>query len=307
MKILLAVDNSEHSRVAVDVLLSRLWPCSSSFKVICAVERRDPVFAVMSPDEAESFHKRALEAAQRFTADVAARLQESFPGCDASAESMFGDSKEIILEHIDRWPADLVVLGSHGRHGLPRLFLGSVSQTVLLYGRCSTLIARYQHAHKDLPEFDKNILLAVDDTRHSRDALEWVLQMPWHKETRFTLLSVLAPIVEKYSDGIDALYRRKFSGSRLEARQNAQIFLEECASRLKAKVGDDRVAIEMQEGDPAEVILLMAKSWPSGLIVMGSRSHGQVTRFFMGSVSQEVVLQAPCPVEVVKKQARISD
>lgn len=307
MNILLAVDNSEHSRVALDVLLSRLWPISSSFKVICAVERREPVFAVMSASEAESFHNRALEAAEKFTAGVAARLQEAFPDCNASSESMFGDSKEIILEHIDRWPADLVVLGSHGRHGLPRIFLGSVSQTVLLYGRCSTLIARYQQAHKDLPEFDKNILLAVDDTRHSRDALEWVLELPWHKETKFSLLSVLAPIVEKYSDGIDALYRRKFSGSRLEARQAAQSFLEECAGRLKAKVGDDRVELYIQEGEPAEVISLMAKSLPAGLIVMGSRLHGQVTRFFMGSVSQEVVLQAPCPVEVVKKLARVSD
>ncbi len=266
------------------------------------MERRDPVFAVLSPGEAASFHNKALEASRKFTAEVAARLQEAFPDCDAIGDSVFGGSKEILLEQIDRWPADLVVLGSHGRHGLPRMFLGSVSQTVLLYGRCSTHIARYQHAHEGVPEFDKNILIPVDDTTHSRDALEWVLQMPWHKETKFTLLSVLTPVVEKYSDGIDALYRRKFSGSRLEARQAAQEFLEECASRLKAKVGGDNVAIEMREGDPAEVILLLAKAWPSGLIVLGSRLHGHVSRFFMGSVSQEVVLQAPCPVEVVKSR-----
>ncbi|MBS2008956.1 MAG: universal stress protein, partial [Cyanobacteria bacterium SZAS TMP-1] len=50
----------------------------------------------------------------------------------------------------------------------------------------------------------------------------------------------------------------------------------------------------------AELILAIATNWPAGLIVMGSRSRGHMTRLFMGSVSQEVVLQAPCPVEVIK-------
>jgi nucleotide-binding universal stress UspA family protein len=77
--------------------------------------------------------------------------------------------------------------------------------------------------------------------------------------------------------------------------------LEECAIRLEEKVGIGKVNTELRKGDSVDIILSMATSIPAGLIVMGSRTRGHVTRFFMGSVSQEVVLKAPCPVEVVKR------
>jgi nucleotide-binding universal stress UspA family protein len=299
VNILLAIDNSPHSQVAVEVVLNRTWPAGSIFKAFCAVERREPVFAVMKREEAEAFHKKALDAAKKVTDDVACRLTDRFPDCSATSEAVFGDSKEMILDRINA-PTDLIVVGSHGRHGLPRLFLGSVSQTILLYAQCSTLIARYQQAHDGIPEFDKNILVAVDNTPHSGVALDWVMNLPWPDDAQFTLLSVLPPLVDQHTDGIDALFRQ-FSAERRQARQEAEKFLSENAARLKEKLGSDRVMTDLSEGDAAEKILLAARNWPAGLVVMGSRSHGHLTRWFIGSVSQEVVLQAPCPVEVVKK------
>lgn len=301
MNILLAIDNSPHSQVAVDVVLNRRWPAGSTFKVFCAVERREPVFAVMKKEEAEAFHNKALDAAKKFTTDIVTRLREQFPDCAATSEAVFGDSKEMILARIES-PIDLIVVGSHGRHGIPRFFLGSVSQTVLLYGQCSTLIARYQEAHAGIPEFDNNILVAIDNTPHSDTAIEWVLNMPWPANSRFTLLLVLPPLVTHNTDGIDALFNQ-FSAERCKAKQEAEALLNQHAAVMRTKLGVKRVSIDLREGDAAEKILFVAKNWPAGLVVMGSRSHGTLTRWFMGSVSQEVVLKAPCPVEVVKKSA----
>jgi nucleotide-binding universal stress UspA family protein len=258
---------------------------------------------VLKREEVESFNDKALESARQFTQDIANRLQKRFPDCKTTSEAIFGDSRESILKNVEEWPADLIVVGSHGRRGLPRFFLGSVSQTVLLHGQCSTLIARYQHGHEGLPEFDKNILVAIDDTAHSSSALDWVLSMPWHDEARFLLLSVLPPLVDKYYDGIDALYMSNFSGGRQELREAIQKFLAASALRLEAKFGAGKVKTELLEGDPGEMILTMANSWPAGLVVVGCRAHGHMTRFFLGSVSQQVVLQAPCPVEIVKRAA----
>ncbi|MBS1989740.1 MAG: universal stress protein [Cyanobacteria bacterium SZAS LIN-3] len=300
MNILIAIDNSPHSEVAVDAVSTRIWPQGSNIKVFCAVERREPVFAVMSKDEANQFHNRALEAARQFTEATAATLQEKFPECTVTSEAIFGDSKELILAQAGKWPANLIVVGSHGRHGLPRIFLGSVSQTILLHANCATLIARYQRAHENVPEFDKNILVTVDDSVHSRKALDWVMNMPWPKEAQFTLLTALPPLVDKFSDGIDSLHANKFSTMRIELEEAARAFLSESAASLQEKVGTSQVKTMLEEGDPAELILAIATNWPAGLIVMGSRSRGHMTRLFMGSVSQEVVLQAPCPVEVIK-------
>jgi nucleotide-binding universal stress UspA family protein len=299
VNILLAVDNSPHSQVAVDVVLSRSWPDDTTFKVFCAVERREPIFAVMQRPEAEAFLNRALSAAKEFTREVADQLSEHFPRCKSVAEAKFGDSKEIILEE-SHW-ADLIVVGSHGRHGLPRLFLGSVSQTILLYGQCSTLIARYQHAHTGRSKYDNNILVAIDDTVDSRNTLEWVLNLPWNDDARFTLLSVVSVPDDIQAAGVDALYAHADSIEKKRLTEAATEMLESCADRLEDKVGVGKVSIEIREGDPVDAIISMAASIPAGLIVMGSRQRGHLMRFFMGSVSQEVVLKAPCPVEVVKR------
>ncbi len=269
----------------------------STFKVFCVVE---PIFAVMKREEARVFDNAALEAAQEFTADIAAELEKKFPHCRAEAEAVLGDSKELILKRMDEWPADLVVVGSRGRQGLPSFFLGSVSQTVLIYGKCTTLIARGQQGNGAGPGIDKHVLVAIDDTVQSRIAFDWVMNLSWPEEAQFKLLLVLPPVVEKYSDGIDALRLNQFSAERTERKQAAERFLSRNASNLGSKVGAKRVTVEFSEGDPGESILSVANSWPAGLLVMGARPHGQMSRLFLGSVSQEVVLQAPCPVEVVK-------
>ncbi len=299
MNVLLAVDNSPHSQVAVDVVLSRSWPDDTTFKVFCAVERREPIFAVMQREEAEAFLNKALQAAKDFTAEIADQLSLQFPNCKSINEAKFGDSKENILEE-SAW-ADLIVVGSHGRHGVPRFFLGSVSQTILLYGQCSTLIARYQHAHIGVASFDNNILVAIDDTVHSKDVFEWVMKLPWSDDARFTLLSVISMPEDIQFAGVDALYAQADSAEKNRLIESATTMLEDCANRLEEKVGIGKVNIEIREGDPVDVILSFASSIPAGLIVMGSRLRGHLMRFFMGSVSQEVVLKAPCPVEVVKR------
>ena len=56
-------------------------------------------------------------------------------------------NKEIILDEAERWGADLIVVGSHGRRGLKRLWLGSVSQAVVSQAKCSVEIVRCPKAN----------------------------------------------------------------------------------------------------------------------------------------------------------------
>jgi nucleotide-binding universal stress UspA family protein len=48
----------------------------------------------------------------------------------------------ILLDEAAAWKADLIVLGSHGKHGLERLVLGSVSETVAIHAHCSVEVIR---------------------------------------------------------------------------------------------------------------------------------------------------------------------
>jgi nucleotide-binding universal stress UspA family protein len=56
----------------------------------------------------------------------------------------------------------------------------------------------------------------------------------------------------------------------------------------------------LEEGDPAAVILRVAKTTPCDLIVMGTHGRTGLGRLLMGSVAEEVVRKAPCPVITVK-------
>jgi nucleotide-binding universal stress UspA family protein len=56
--------------------------------------------------------------------------------------SCTGDARQVILDEAQEWPADLVVLGSHGRTGMKRVLLGSVSDSVSRHARCSVQIVR---------------------------------------------------------------------------------------------------------------------------------------------------------------------
>jgi nucleotide-binding universal stress UspA family protein len=54
--------------------------------------------------------------------------------------------KEIILQNAEEWGADLIVCGSHGRRGLSRFLLGSVSEAVASHAKCSVEIIRQKRA-----------------------------------------------------------------------------------------------------------------------------------------------------------------
>jgi nucleotide-binding universal stress UspA family protein len=60
------------------------------------------------------------------------------------------------------------------------------------------------------------------------------------------------------------------------------------------------IRTEMIEGDPAEVIIDVAQTHNSNIIVMGSRGLGKLAGLLLGSTSQKVVSHAPCPVLIVR-------
>jgi nucleotide-binding universal stress UspA family protein len=80
-------------------------------------------------------------------------------------------------------------------------------------------------------------------------------------------------------------------------------FGEEIADELNQfAIPDAGVHVErrLEEGDPVEVILRVARETNSGLIVMGSHGRTGLSRLLMGSVAEHVLRRADCPVLTVK-------
>jgi nucleotide-binding universal stress UspA family protein len=83
-------------------------------------------------------------------------------------------------------------------------------------------------------------------------------------------------------------------------RKSVNERLQLCAQGMQQRFAAEAVEHESLEGMPTEVILQTAQQWPADLLVIGSHGRSGITRFLLGSVSQAVAVNAPCPVEVVK-------
>jgi nucleotide-binding universal stress UspA family protein len=142
MSILLATDGSPCSIAAAKSIAERPWPEESEVRIVSVVEISMPVTDPMyiDPDLAQSLAdertkqaREAVQEAERIIARGHLKMSSIQP---------VGIPASIILQQVDNWRADLVVMGSHGRHGLERLLIGSVSESVAIHAPCSVEVIR---------------------------------------------------------------------------------------------------------------------------------------------------------------------
>ncbi len=144
-----------------------------------------------------------------------------------------------------------------------------------------------------------NILVAIDDSTFSAAAVESVTERTWPEGSKFKLLSVVEPFHPEYA-GWHTNYMPVAVEAQRELVEAAKTLVNERVKRLTAAFGRESVLAEVREGYVTDTILEAAKEWPADLIVVGSHGRTGITRLLLGSVSEAVVSQAPCSVEIVK-------
>jgi nucleotide-binding universal stress UspA family protein len=143
MKILLATDGSISSEAALQSIAARPWPAGSEVKVLAVVEMRltPKPGNWLVPDSHYLKLLHELQERARLAVEQAETVLKTTP-LQVSSEIAIGNAKTNILKQAEEWPADLIVLGSHGHGRLERMLMGSVSQAVLAQAHCSVEIIR---------------------------------------------------------------------------------------------------------------------------------------------------------------------
>jgi nucleotide-binding universal stress UspA family protein len=143
MKILLAIDDSKFSEAATKAVIAQGKPQSAEVRVLHVVEPPS-LLVTREMGGYDSSVEVAWEALRQQGKELIAKTAEELRsrGLKCTAELQEGDAKSKILEEAEKWGADLIVLGSHGRKGLVRFLLGSVSDAVAHHARCSVEIVR---------------------------------------------------------------------------------------------------------------------------------------------------------------------
>jgi nucleotide-binding universal stress UspA family protein len=148
MKILLALDSSPCSEAATRAVMAQFAPAGHEIRVFHAVDWEPqlpiPFQFAAGPDAAAHVYAardEMVQQAQQFVARIADRLRIAGYSVttDVRAE---GAARDAILQAASEWGAELIVLGSHGRSGLDRFVLGSVSEGVVRRAHCSVQVVR---------------------------------------------------------------------------------------------------------------------------------------------------------------------
>ena len=151
MKILLATDGSGYSNAAARSVAARVWPADSELRIMSVAElppilpnqMTDASLSAIYPQSllqeltlfAETQAEEAVQKAREILRGSSVRVAEA-------AFTLIGDARLAILDEAKDWGADLIVLGAHGRHGLARVLLGSVSESVAVHAHCSVEVIR---------------------------------------------------------------------------------------------------------------------------------------------------------------------
>ena len=144
MRILVAVDDSKFSEAAANSVIALVKVNGTEIKLLHVLEPFPTALAEQmgskdSPDFAVAGLK-LRDQASGFLGQTADKLRSAgFETCYWLEE---GDAREIILDDAERCAADLIIVGSHGRKGMNRFLMGSVSEAVAHYARCSVQIVR---------------------------------------------------------------------------------------------------------------------------------------------------------------------
>ena len=151
MKILLATDGSDYNKLAIKEFIDTLSFPQTEVRIISAYQHVSTIMTTgVTIGVLESYYEEANKSAKKSAEDavkfVADQLQKKHPSIIITTAVVNGPSKKVILQEAEEYGADLIVVGSHGRGGLERFLLGSVSQAVALHAKCSVQIIRHRSA-----------------------------------------------------------------------------------------------------------------------------------------------------------------
>lgn len=201
-----------------------------------------------------------------------------------------GSAATEIVRHASELPADLLVMGTHGRGGFDRFALGSVTEKVLRKAPCPVLTLPPGAAPlTDTVEY-RTIVCPTDFSSSSDAGVQWALSVGRMADAAVTVLHV----IETETDD-EGTPRAQSSAALADA---AACELRSLVTRYIQPA--NRVTELVAYGKPYREILRTANDCKADLIVIGVRGRGPVDLTLFGSTTNQVVRRATCPVMTVR-------
>jgi nucleotide-binding universal stress UspA family protein len=263
-RVLVATDLSEASAAAVSAARYLHDHHGARIHVLHAHHFEPPIY--FSSGQLQSLTEELRESAQAAEGLVAAETAKIM-GFTPEVTVAMAPPVEAILSSTRDFDIDLVVMGTHGRSGVHRLWLGSVAERVIRLSQSPVLAVRHGWPQTGVG----SILCPVSCSEAGLRALRYATATANAEEARLVVLHAVE------AAGIPAEFRSACD----RAREHSE--LEEL----------------IVHGDPARAILETAQQRPPDLIIMGAERRVTALGEFFSSTTERVMRQVQTPLLVV--------
>lgn len=231
----------------------------------------------------EEFRQTLIEIGRQ----VVERCRALMPAENSSIRSMVvvQNLPTFVLDCAAKVEADLIVMGTRNLNRLAEAFFGSVSARVATHSTVPTLIVKGDARPV------ARVLLAVQDVEDATRLHRWLAAHPFKSPVRLTILTVISSLhMVSEHDAVEGDVVSK------QSRQQAEQVVNDAAQIVAGP--HFTVSTNVLVGDPVRMICEVGKN--HDLIVVSSHGRKGLSRFLLGSVSEEVVNCADCSVLVLR-------
>lgn len=150
------------------------------------------------------------------------------------------------------------------------------------------------------------VLLAIDSSKFSQAAVDFVSTNIWNENTELKIVSVIESQAPIGAEPFGVSFEFAFEMEKL-ARETAKKAIEESIDKIKSSAAGKSLIItsHIPMGSPKRMILEEAEEWQPDLIILGSHGYHLWERMLLGSVSNAVAQHARCSVLIVRPKIEV--
>ena len=290
--IVVPLDGSKLSEAALAYVAPLALRMNS--KVVLLHADSDP-YADMFGVQGAGRDEGSLPNATDYLQSVSERLQSEGVQCETHHE--VGAPAATILKYVDEHQPDLIALSTHGRSGVRRMVVGSVTTTILPRAQTPVLVI---HPPEDdiVPETTfQNLVIPLDMSERSEDVLPQAMEFAEALSLDTTLVTCIPSASQLYIGAVPEVYPYP-DDLMQQAQESSEEYLQGTAAIIE-EGRQIRVQWESLEGGPANKIVEYAEAQQNSLIAMCTQGRTGLGRWVLGSVTDAVIRAGNTPVLVV--------
>lgn len=207
-------------------------------------------------------------------------------GVQADTEIRIGDVYEEIKRSIEAQRPELLVMGTHGRRGVERWFMGSTTEKMMRHSPVPLLTISGTGEKMNVAPRFRRILVTTDFSEGTAEALAYAFSVAQENDSRITLLHVV------HDAAVEVPGKSRASLLEGVEKQLADLVPPEARNWCD-------VETRVYTGVPYRIILRTLEDERVDLLVMNIHGKGMLDRALLGSTAERVVRAASCPVMLI--------